>query len=209
MSAITTIFGVVFGLALLAVLAAWGYLAFNWGLDVFSTLEPQVATITTIASMVTVFCATIVASGFKWMGRKKEEGAVRAERANLYESIMLIWGKKLMLGTKTLESSLEEELRSQERLLTLRGSATVLKAYLALQRQANTLGLHNPELTSFMARLILDMRRDLGVSVVNVNERDLTALLQGGKVEGPPSPLVQAERHPVSMRNESEAGQTA
>ena len=99
MSAITTIFGVVFGLALLAVLAAWGYLAFNWGLDVFSTLEPQVATITTIASMVTVFCATIVASGFKWMGRKKEEGAVRAERA--VSRLFGAW-RTIHIGTSTL-----------------------------------------------------------------------------------------------------------
>lgn len=209
MSAITTIFGVVFGLALLAVLAAWGYLAFNWGLDVFGMLEPQVATITAIASMVMVFCATIVASGFKWMGRKKEEVSIRAERANLYENIMLIWGEKLMLGTKTLEPSLEEELRKQERLLTLRGSAGVLKAYLALQRQANTVGPHNPELTSFMAQLVLDMRRDLGVSVASVKGRDLTAVLQGDKIEAPPTPLVQAERHPVSLGHESEAGQTA
>lgn len=209
MSAITTIFGVVFGLALLAVLAAWGYLAFNWGLDVFGTLEPQVATITAIASMVAVFCAAILASGFKWMGRKKEQVAARAERANLYENIMLIWGEKLMVGTKTQEPSLEEELRKRERLLTLRGSAAVLKAYLALQRQANTVGLHNPELASCMARLILDMRRDLGVSAVSIHERDLTTLLRGGKVEGPPSPLVQAERHPVSLGHESEAGQTA
>lgn len=209
MSAITTIFGVVFGLALLAVLAAWGYLAFNWGLDVFGTLEPQVATITAIASMVAVFCAAILASGFKWMGRKKEQVAVRAERANLYENIMLLWGEKLMVGTKTLEPSLEEELRKRERLLTLRGSAAVLKAYLVLQCQANTVGLHNPELTSCMARLILDMRRDLGVSAVSIHERDLTTLLRGGKVEGPPSPLVQAERHPVSLGHESEAGQTA
>lgn len=113
-----------------------------------------------------------------------------------------------MVGAKTLDSSLEEELRKQERLLTLRGSATVLKAYLALQRQANTVGLRNPEMTSFMAQLILNMRRDLGVSVANVNERDLTTLLRCGKVEGPPSPLVQAERHPVSLGRESEAGQT-
>lgn len=208
MSAITTIFGIVLGLALLAVLAAWGYLAFNWGLDVFGTLEPQVATITTIASMVTVFCATIVASGFKWMGRKKEEVAVRAERAKLYENILLICGERLTLGTKTLESSLENELRKLERLLTLRGSASVLKAYLALQRQAHTIGVYSPELTSFMARLILDMRRDLGVSVGSVNARDLSALLQSGKVEAPPNPFVHAERHHMSMRNESEAGQT-
>ncbi|MCC6966079.1 MAG: hypothetical protein IT391_07320 [Nitrospira sp.] len=85
MNAITNIFGIVFGLALLAVLTAWGYLAFNQGLDRFGTLEPQVATITTIASMVAVFCATIVASGFKWMGRKKEEVAVRAERPTAME----------------------------------------------------------------------------------------------------------------------------
>lgn len=40
MNAITTIFGLVFGLTVLAVLAAWGYLAFNRGLELFGTLEP-------------------------------------------------------------------------------------------------------------------------------------------------------------------------
>ena len=100
MNAITTILGIVFGLALLAVLAAWGYLAFNKGLDLFGTLEPHVATITSIASKVAVFCATIVGSALKWMGRKKEEVAVRAERANLYENIMLNLGEKLTLGHK-------------------------------------------------------------------------------------------------------------
>lgn len=204
MNAITTIFGLVFGLTVLAVLAAWGYLAFNRGLDLFGTLEPQVATITTIASMVAVFCATIVVGGFKWMGRKKQEVAVRAERANLYEKLMLIWGEKLTLSPKAPDSSVVEELRKLERLLTLRGSANVLKTYLALQRQANTAGLHNPELTSCIAKLILDMRRDLGVSVVNVNERDLTAVLQGGKVDEPPTSYAQA----VSLGHESEAGQT-
>lgn len=204
MNAITTFFGIVFGLTLLAVLAAWGYLAFNEGLDLFGTLEPQVATITTIASMVVVLCATIVASAFKWMGRKKSEVVVRTERANLYENIILIWGEKVALGTTTLESSTEEELRKLERLLTLRGSANVLKAYLALQRQANTVGHHSSELTSSLAQLILDMRRDLGASVVNVNEPDLTAVLQGGKVDEPPTSYAQA----VSLGRESEAGQT-
>lgn len=208
MNAISTILGIVFGLTLLAVLAAWGYLAFNEGLDLFGTLEPQVATITAIASMVVVLCATIIASGFKWMGRKKSEVAVRTERANLYENIMLIWGEKLMVGTRTLEPSLEEELRKLERLLTLRGSATVLKAYLALQRQANQVGLHSPELASSMAQLILDMRRDLGASVVNINERDLATMLQGGKVEDPPASCVQEGRPPVSLGQGSEASQT-
>lgn len=204
MNVIATIFGIVFGLAVLAVLAAWGYLAFDRGLELFGTLEPQVATITMVASMVAVFCATIVVGGFKWMGRKKQEVALRAERANLYENILLIWGEKLMLGMRTLESSTEKELLKLERLLTLRGSASVLKTYLALQRQANTVGLHNSELTSFLAQLILDMRRDLGASVVNVNERDLTAVLQGGKVDEPPTSYAQA----VSLGHESEAGQT-
>lgn len=208
MHAITTIFGIVFGLALLGVLAAWGYLAFNWGSDVFDILEPQVAIITAIASMVAMLCATIVASGFKWMARKKSEVAVRAERANLYENILLIWGEKLSSDTKTLESYQDETLRKLEQRLTLRGSAAVLKAYLSLQRQVNRVGLHSPELTSFISQLILDMRRDLGASVVNVNERDLTAMLQGGKVDEPRTSFVQAGRSPVSLGRESEAGQT-
>jgi hypothetical protein len=199
MNAIGSIFGIVCGLALLVALAAGGYMAFHWGLDLFGTLEPQVATITAIASMVAVLCAAIIAGGFKWMGRKEKEVAVRAEKANLYERMMLIWGEKLKQGTKALEPSLEEELHAQERLLTLRGSANVLKAYLALQRQANTVGLRSPELASFMAKLILDMRRDLCVSVLNVNERDLVAVLQGGEVEEQSSSFVQAGRPPVAL----------
>lgn len=158
--------------------------------------------------MVAVFCASIVVGGLKWMGRKKQEVAVRAERANLYEKIMLIWGEKLTLSPKAPDSSVEEELRKLEWLLTLRGSASVLKTYMALQHQANTAGLHNPELTSCIAKLILDMRRDLGASVVNVNERDLTALLQGGKVEASPTSFVQAGRSPMSLGQEAEATQT-
>lgn len=198
-NAIAMIFGVVFGLIFLGALVAGGYFGFQWLLDLFGTLEPQVASITMIASMVAVLCATIVASGFKWMGRKEKEVVVQADKANLYESILLMWGEKLKQGTKAIESSLDEELQKQERLLTLRGSANVMKAYLALQRQVNTVGLRNPELTSSMAKLILEMRKDLGVSVLNVKESDLVAILQGGDIEEQPSAIMQAGRPPVSI----------
>ena len=199
MNAISILFSIIFGLTMLAVLAAGGYMAFNWGLDLFGTLEPQVATITTIVSMVTLLCAVIIAGGFKWMGRKEKEIQVRAEKAKVYESLLWIWGEKLKQGTKATESSCEEVLHEPERLLIIHGCANVLKAYLALQRQANTVGLRNPELTSSMAKLILEMRKDLGVSVLNVNESDLVAILQGGVVEEKSSAIMQAGRPPVSI----------
>ena len=167
------IFGIVFGLVLLAALAAGGYFAFKFGLDLFGTLEPQIATITAIASMVALLCATIIAGGFKWAGRKEAEVQVRADKSNLYEGISLMWGERLSVGTEGIDQATEGELKKMERLLALRGSTKVVKAYGALQALERTAGLHSLEIPSQFANVLLEMRKDLGQDVQNLTESDL------------------------------------
>lgn len=178
MNAITTIFGIVVGLSLLAVLAAGGYKAFNQGLDLFGTLEPHVATITMIASMVAVFCATVVANGFKWKGRLEREGQLRAEKADLYERLALIWGAKLHPQDRAFDQAAEAEIRKLARLLTLRGSSKVIKAFGVLHKLERETGTQSQEVRAQMAKGLLEMRRDLGRVGLEPSERELLDVLQ-------------------------------
>lgn len=194
-------FGVILSIALLGAFAAGGYFALKFGLDLFGTLEPQVATITAIASVVALLCATIIAGGFKWTGRKEAEAQVRAEKANLYEGIVLIWGEKLSNRMKAMDQASEDELQKLERLLTLRGSSKVIKTYIELQVLEKNAGLQSPEIPSQIANLLLEMRKDLGQSVLDLNESDLVNVLNvevlrdsspsTSRVERPQVPITQ------------------
>jgi hypothetical protein len=177
MKTLSTFFGVMLGLVLLGAFAAGGYFAIRFGLDLFGTLEPQVATMTAIASVVALLCATIITGGFKWTGRKEAEVQVRADKANLYERISLIWGEKLSHRTKAMDQATEDELQKLERLLILRGNSRVIKAYVALQALEKKTGLQNPEIPSQVAKVLLEMRKDLGQDVLSLNESDLVNVL--------------------------------
>ena len=170
-------FGVILGIVLLGALAVGGYFALRFGLDLFGTLEPQVATMTAIASVVVLLCASIIAGGFKWTGRKEAEVQVRVDKSNLYERVLLIWGEKLSHGTKAMDQATEDELIKLERLLTLRGNSKVIKTYIELQVLEKNAALHSPEIPSQVAKVLLEMRKDLGQSVLNLNESDLVNVL--------------------------------
>lgn len=182
MKTLGVFFGVMLGIALLVAMAAGGYVVFKVVLDLFGTLEPQVATITAIASVVALLCAAHIAGGFKWTGRKKAEIQVRADKANLYERIVLIWGEKLSHRTTVMDQATGDELHKLERLLTLRGSSKVIKTYVDLQVLEKNAGLQSPEIPSQVVKVLLEMRKDLGQGVQNLNERDFVNVL---KIEGP------------------------
>ena len=88
-----------------------------------------------------------------------------------------------------MDQATEDELIKLERLLTLRENSKVIKSYGALQTLEKKTGLHNSEIPSQLANVLLEMRKDLGQSVLNLNESDL---VNGFNIE-----VLQA--HPTSM----------
>jgi hypothetical protein len=188
-----------FGLALLGAITAGGYVALKFGLDLFGTMEPQVATMTAIASVVALLCASIIAGGFNWTGRKEAEVQVRADKSNLYERVSLIWGEKLSHRTKAMDQATEDELLKLERLLTLRGTPRVIKAYVALQALEKKAGLQSPEIPSQVAKVLLEMRKDLGQDVLSLNESDLVNVLSVEVLQDRPASIPQVGRPQVSL----------
>lgn len=198
-----TVFGVlvsiVLGTTLLGALGAGGYVGVQGLLDLFATLEPQVAMLTVGFSIVTLLCASIVAGGLKWRGRKEKEMQLRAEKADVYEKILICWGEVLSTRTNSIEPSLLNDLHKLERVLTLRGSAKVIKLYGEIQTCANRLTPQSPDLPSLIAKLAFEMRRDLGQSTIGVGEHELLTVLNLVPPQARPAVSVQTPLSPVSL----------
>lgn len=193
------IFGTMLVIALLGALGTGGYMGVQGLLDLFGTFEPQVVTITVIASAVALLCAAIVAGGFKWMGRNKKEVQIRAEKADLYEKILLCWGEVLSARPNSVEPSLLNDLHKLERVLTLRGSPRVLKLYGDIQNCVNGARPQSSDLPSLIAKLALEMRRDLGQSTISVGEPELLTVLNLFPPPERPVAPVQTPLSPVSL----------
>jgi hypothetical protein len=165
-------------------------------LDLFNTLEPQVATITPVFSIVALLCASTIAGGLKWRGRKEKEMQIRVEKADLCERLVLLYGAKLSSQAETVDDAAEAELRKLTRLLTLRGSPKVIKAFAALQAAEQEVGVQRQGVRSQMPKLLLEMRRDLGRVGLGPSERELLDVLQA---EAPrssaPAPSPMAPPH--------------
>lgn len=203
-NALGVIVGVVLGVALLGAMGAGSYLGFQWVMDhwapeYFGILEPQVATFLAIVSVVVVLCATILSGGLKSLRRRDAEMQLRAEKADVYEKLLLCWGEVLSTRTTTVEPSLLNDLRKLERVLTLRGSARVIKLYSDIQACANGSRPQSADLPSQLVKLTLEMRRDLGQSTISIGEQELLTVLNlVPPKERTPAPA-QTPLSPVSL----------
>ena len=169
--------GVVLGLTLLVAFLAGGYFLFRYIVEVFGELDPAVATLTAIASVVALLCAAIIANGLRGRGQKHQETSIRADKAALYEQLLTLWGERLKRQERKDNPVAEDELLKLERLLALRGSPKVIMAYVELQRLARRKGLSGDGVPELLNKLVMEMRKDLGRGVLNLSDSDVLDLL--------------------------------
>lgn len=190
---------IVLVIALLGALGTGGYVGVQGLRELLSTLDQQVVTLTAVFSIVAFLCASIVAGGLKWRGRKEKEIQLRAEKADVYEKILICWGEVFPTRTNGVEPSLLNDLHKLERVLTLRGSPRVLKLYGDIQTSVNGVHPQSPDLRSLIAKLTLEMRRDLGQSIISIGEQELLTVLNLVRPQERPTAPVQTPLAPVSL----------
>ena len=179
MKALGAFLGLVFGLALLAGLLAGGYFLFRYVADVFATLEPTVATLTAIASVVALLCAIIVAGGLKTRSQKDQSVGTCVEKTRLYEQLLSFCGEQLQGQKSTEELAADSALINLRQLLTLHGSPKVITAYMNLRKLAGQEGMPGDESHDLLKNLLVEMRADIGRRDSNINKNDLLDLLLG------------------------------
>lgn len=167
----------IFGLALLVVFLAGGYFLFKYIASVFATLEPQVATLAAIASVVALLCAVIIAEGLKARGQKDYLSLATVEKMKTYEQLLSLWSEEFKRDVSGDAREAEVELVKLEQLLVLHGSAKVITAYDKLRRLVKQDGKPGDTALALLSKLLMEMRRDMGRTEFIRKENDLLELL--------------------------------
>ena len=180
MKALSQTFALLFGLALLAALGFGGYRVVIFIAGVFTSLDFQVARITAIASAVALLASIIIARSIRASGKQNQATLPIEERANNYRLMADLWcgllRQGLGAGDRTGTQS-SEDLRTLERSLALHGSPSVIKAHITLRALERDCGTHSPDVRLQFAKLLVEMRKDLGSQTVGLTPDDLQQLL--------------------------------
>lgn len=177
MKALSTFFGIIIGLALLAALFAGCYYLFKYAVEVFGTLEPQLATLTVIASIVAIFCTSIIAGGLKAATKQDISSSASLDRADLYKQLLSQMIERLNTSADLEVLETDNELVDLEHLLALHGSPKVISAYMELRRSMSGEAQQGSEVSALLNKLVKEMRGDLNRPLLIFKENDLLDLL--------------------------------
>lgn len=173
-------FFVIIGFILLGALGIGGYFVLEYLVMIFAKIDSQVAMVTAIASVVALLVARIIASSIHKASKQNKAQQVQAEKVATYQQFIDVWADFLRQGLSLdlqSPSRRSEDLHALERLLILCSAPGVVKAYGALQALATKLDLQSPEVVSQFAKVLMEMRKDLGLSSQNLKAEDLLQLL--------------------------------
>lgn len=174
---LSTFLGMVFGVALLAAFLTGGYALFRHIAGVFATLQPQVATLAAIASVVAVLCAVIIAEGSKARGQREYLAVSAVDKAKLYERLLSLWSGQVKRQANGDLSMEDMELVKLEKLLALHGNAKVIAAHMKLRRSVKQDEKPGENADELLKKLLVEMRANIGRTEYTINKNDLLDLL--------------------------------
>ena len=161
-------FGVLVGLALVGALGTGAYLALEFIVSLFASLEVQVARVTAIASVVVLLASMIVAAGIREAGRRSRVAQVREQKAATYQLFVDCWEDS---------DTAPEKHQALDRLLALYGGGAVIKAHVALRTIAREKGSQHPDAASQFGKALLEIRKDLGDDGQGITAGELRELV--------------------------------
>ena len=190
MKFISAIFSVLFGLALLGLLGAGVYYAFYFIIEnLFAKLDPRLAAITTITAATLLICSSIIASALRWSGKSTHE--LNTRKIAAYDYFIRIWGG--LLWQESYQSEIDAgDLLELEKQLSLWADPKVIQAYIILQQLELETGLPNPKVIAQFTKVLMEMRKDLGLSNQGLDEQELLKLSGGdsGHLKQPNQPTI-------------------
>jgi hypothetical protein len=164
------------GLLIIILLGAGAYYAFDFIKGLFDRLDPQVAAITMIAAATVLISASIIASAIRSLNRWKDTHALNAKKRVTYERLIQLWREALWQGADGDDRD-TKDLRKLEQQLLLWGNPPVIQAYTALRQRKTEAGLLSPDIPEYVVDVLMEMRKDLGLNILELDEDDLSELL--------------------------------
>ena len=168
------------GFAMLLALGVGTFYMLRFLAGVAASLDFQVGIVTSVAALVVLLSAVVIASAIKRVKRTESVHPMSGERAALYDRILRSWSLWLVDDRPFAKEALKDlkaELSGLENGLVLIASPEVIRAYLALRDVKGGRPKQNGELRTQLGRLIVAMRRDVMASGPDLNGNELLSVV--------------------------------
>ena len=169
-------FGLLLILALLGALGAGGYWGFQYIAALFGSMNPQVAAVTAVGSVVILLAALIVASATRSASKQDKANFFLSEKSGAYELFIDFWANLLQKGAIDKSPAyLPEALQDLSRQLAIYGSAALIEIHTQLQtlkREGKVNDMQNQ-----LAKGLLQIRKELGVASEEIADGEMEQLL--------------------------------
>jgi len=176
MQIFTTTIGILFALALLGVMGVGAYWAVAWIAGLFASLDPEIAAVTGILSVIALLAAMIVAGGSGRAARQALAGQAQAEKATTYGLMLDLWERLIREGSPPAGADADaaaQAMRSLDLRLGLHGSAAVLEAHHRLRDLQAAGRLGTDDAKTALASTLFEIRRELGSGTTGLHRDDL------------------------------------
>ena len=189
MKLLSNIFALLFSLALLAALGIGAYFAVKFGARLFAGTGFQLDTATAVVLAAALLVAMLIASSLRRKNQRDSSQQLRPEKLAVYQHRIDAFGEALQqaIGTDNADSNNPaKRFQMLEQRLILIGSPSVIRAYTKLRVVEKEGGPQNSKFSSQLARLLKEMRKDIGMSIHDIAEEEVLHLLldDSGKKDG-------------------------
>jgi hypothetical protein len=162
--------GLLLGLALIAAVGAGAWLALEYIGSLFASLDVQVARVTAIGSVVVLAAAAIVASAIRRGATKTGAARIHEQKIGTYQFFVECWQDT---------ATPPHKLQALDRLLALYGGAAVIRSHAVLRALAREKGARHPDAAAQIGKVLLEVRKDLGVQARDISAPELQQLVLG------------------------------
>ena len=180
MKILNLILSIFFVAVILGALGVGIYFALRFIAGPLGRMDSQVASVTAIASIVTLLAATIIAGSIRHTSNQREANQFLTERAATYQIFVDVWTDLLRQERGAEDQGVNnspEKLNVLDRLIILYGSPGIVKAHGALRALEQQSGAQNPNLRSQFIKALTEIRKEIGSQMRGLTAEELQQLL--------------------------------
>ena len=176
MKFLNSIFSVLLGFALIGSLMAGAYFVLRFVINVFGDLDAYVASVIYAAIIAMLFSAVMISLIVRLGQKRTSTERMQMEKATVYQRFLAAWYNVLnQADTASAQSKLRmvNDLQAAEQQCLLWGSSNVIRHYTTYQAHGTSHDLRDPAIQPLIAKVLQEMRKDLGHSNVGIQTGDL------------------------------------
>jgi hypothetical protein len=178
MKSLSKIFNMIVTVILLVGVGSAGYFALRFISSRFGRMDPEVAAVTAIASLVMLLASFIIAGSIRRTSSGSKQNQLRAEKAATYKVVINVWEEHLLSGAVDRATrAASEELDALDRLLILYGSPEVIRAHARLRALAHEKASKDTNMSLQFTRMLMEMRKDIGSETLGFSAGELQQFL--------------------------------